>query len=84
MPGDLCVGMGGLGKITLVGGAYESLELSERFEKCVFATITPHQSCIGRVVLYRHIMGSGSKIMVFMMQHRRQNKTTRGWKKQKQ
>jgi len=62
---DLCVGMGGLEKITLVGGVYESPELSERFEKCVFATITHHQSCTGRVVLYHHIMGSGSKILVF-------------------
>ena len=66
MPGDLCVGIGGLGKITLDGGVYESPEISERFEKCVFA------------------MGSGSKILVFMMQHMRQNKTTREWKKQKQ
>ena len=84
MPGDLCVGMGGLGKITLVGGVYESPEITERFEKCVFATITHHQSCTGRVVLYHHIMGSGSKILVFMMQHMWQNKTTREWKKQKQ
>jgi hypothetical protein len=42
---DLCVEMGGLGKTTLVGGVYESPELSERFEKCVFVTVTHHQSC---------------------------------------
>jgi hypothetical protein len=33
-------GMGGLGKTTLVGSVYESPEMSERFEKCAFVTIT--------------------------------------------
>ena len=87
MPGDLCVGMGGLGKITLFGGVYESPEISERFEKCVFATITHYQSCRApyrKSCSISPYVGSGSKILVLMMQHMWQSNTTREWKRQKQ